>query len=169
MVDLSVPSRQADFGDMVGVSQQAVSELVSRGVLTDGASAGDWLRQYCANLREQAAGRGSSDLAIERARLAKEQADKIAMQNAQTRRELAPVVLMTEVLAKVGARVSGILDAIPGQVRRRVPSIPVHEIDAIAREIARARNMCAAIRLEDLDELDQDDSDPEPEPESEVV
>lgn len=138
---------------MVGISQPAVSELLSRGVLTDGATAGVWLREYCANLREVAAGRlasGDLDLATERARLAKEQADKIALQNAVTRKELAPVYLIEEVLAKAGSRVAGILDAIPGQVRRRIPGLPSTELDAIAGEIARARNIAAALSLKDL-------------------
>jgi len=140
---------------MVGVSQPAVSDLLSRGVLRSGDSAGVWLRAYCAHMREIAAGRlaaGDLDLATERARLAREQADKIAMQNAQSRRELAPVVMMTEVLAKAGTRAASILEAIPGQVRRRLPSMPATEIQVIEREIAKARNLCAAISLNDLDE-----------------
>lgn len=163
MLDLSSIVTQKQFGELVGISQPAVSDLLSRGVMTEGSVVGDWLLDYCLNLREQAAGRSASgdlDLATERARLAREQADKIAMQNAQTRRELAPVVLMTEVLAKAGTRVAGILDAIPGQVRRRLPTLPASEIESIAREIAKARNLCAAIRLEDLDQDEVDDDMP---------
>lgn len=164
MFDLTALSTQAEFGELVGISQPAVSGLLSRGVLTEGAVGGVWLREYCAHLREVAAGRlatGDLDLATERARLAKEQADKIAMQNAQARRELAPVVLITEVLAKAGTRVAGILEAIPGQVKRRLPDLPATEIEAIQREIAKARNVCAAIRLEDLDdEPAADEPDP---------
>ncbi len=164
MFDLTVQITQAQFGELVGISQPAVSDLLSRGVMTEGQPCGVWLKQYCGNLREVAAGRlasGDLDLATERARLAREQADKIAMQNAQTRRELAPVVMMTEVLAKAGARVAGILDAIPGQVRRRLPQLPAAEIENITREIAKARNLCAAIRLDDLDHVDQDETEQE--------
>lgn len=152
---------QAQFGELVGVSQPNVSALCSRGILTSGASAGIWLREYCGHLREIAAGReaaGDLDLASERARLAKEQADKVAMQNAERRGELAPTYLIEEVLAKAGAKVAGLLDAIPGQIRRRVPGLSAEDIKHIQREIAKARNLAAAICLEDLnDDADVDD------------
>lgn len=161
MIDLTQQVSQAAFGEVVGISQPAVSDLLARGVIAHGQTAGEWLKAYCANLREVAAGRLAGegyDLATERARLAREQADKIAMQNAQTRRELAPAYLIEEVLAKAGAKVAGILEAIPGQVRRRVPSLPASEIDAIEAEVVKARNIAAAISLDDLvateDEID---------------
>lgn len=133
-------------------------------------SLGGWVKAYCGHLREIAAGRlaaGDLDLAAERARLAKEQADRIGLQNAVTRRELAPVVLIEEVLAKAGARVAGILDAIPGQVRRRMPEISASELDAIAGEIAKARNIAAALSLDDLlaDETTQGANDESAAPE----
>lgn len=74
MIDLQARSTQAAFGSLVGISQPAVSDLVSRGILRDGESVGEWLKAYCGNLREQAAGRlasGDLDLATERAGLAR--------------------------------------------------------------------------------------------------
>lgn len=153
MIDESAPVTQQRFGEMVGISQPAVSDLLSRGVLMDGANAGDWLLSYCGNLREQAAGRaaaGDLDLATERAFLARAQRERIEMQNAVTRRELAPVILIEEVLAKAGSKVAGILDAIPGMIRRRVPTLSAAETDLIALEVARARNIAAAVSLDDL-------------------
>jgi terminase small subunit / prophage DNA-packing protein len=153
--DLNQPMTQTAFGELVGISQQAVSDLVSRGVLDIGAPAGVALRAYCAHLREQAAGRstgGTLNLAAERAELAREQKIKIALQNAVTRRELAPVGLIEEVLAKAGSRVAGILDAIPGAVKRRLPTLPAEEVKAIAQEIARVRNIAANVSLADLRE-----------------
>lgn len=126
---------------------------------------------YIRSLRDTAAGRataGDLDLATERARLAAAQADKVEMQNAQSREELAPVVYLTEVLAKAGARAAAILEAIPGQVRRRLPSLPATEIQAIQQEIAKARNLCAAVSLADLDAGDES-SIPASEPESETA
>lgn len=108
---------------------------------------------YIRELREQAAGRaaaGDLDLAKERAGLAKAQREKIEMQNAVTRRELAPVVLIEEVLAKAGAKVAGILDAIPGMLKRRCVGLTSDDIDMVAAEIARARNLAAAVSLDDL-------------------
>lgn len=161
-VDIHLTQQQ--LADLLGLTQQAISQIENDGVADRDMDLASWLRSYTRHLREIAAGRaaaGGLDLATERARLAKEQADKIAMQNAQARRELAPVVLITEVLAKAGTRVAGILEAIPGQVKRRLPDLPATEIEAIQREIAKARNVCAAIRLEDLDDepLDSDTPD----------
>lgn len=101
-------------------------------------------------------------MAAERAGLAKAQRERIEMQNAVTRRELAPVVLIEEVLAKAGSRVAGILDAIPGMIKRRVHSLTSGDIDLIAGEVARARNVAAAISLDDLlDEVQQEASEDE--------
>lgn len=153
---------QAAFGSLVGISQQAVGNLVGRGVLDTSAPALQVLQAYCSHLREQAAGRatnGDLDLASERAGLAKAQRERIEMQNAVTRGELAPVALIEEVLAKAGGRIAGILDAIPGGVRRRVPSMTSEEIKNIATEIARVRNIVAGMSLNDLRETSSDDGD----------
>lgn len=116
--------------------------------------------RYIRRLREQAAGRaaaGDLDLAGERARLAKEQADRVAMQNAVTRGELAPVQLIEEVLAKAGSRAAKILDTIPGTIRRREPSLSADTIATIAKDIAKVRNIAATVSLADLREDDQAD------------
>lgn len=162
MFDLTQQVSQSAFGELVGISQQAVSDLLSRGIIAQGDASACWLLAYCANLREVAAGRQAGegfDLPTERARLAREQADKIAMQNAQTRRELAPAYLIEEVLAKAGSKVAGILEAIPGQVKRRLPSLPASEIEAIQSEIVKARNIAAAVSLDDLDLNEPSDRD----------
>lgn len=167
MVNLMEQVKQSEFGEIIGISQQAVSDLQSRHVLSSGSCAGQWLLEYCGHIREIAAGRatiGDLDLASERARLAKEQADKIAMQNAERRGELAPVSAMEMVLAMVGAKVGKILDTIPGQVRRRVPGIGSEVIEAIATDIAKCRNMAASMTLASLtadDEADDESDDEE--------
>lgn len=171
MIDLKGKVSQADFGALVGISQPAVSGLITSGVLGRDDSGSEWLLSYCANLRERAAGRaaaGDLDLAGERARLAKEQADRVAMQNAVTRKELAPVHLIEEVLTRCGARCAAIFDAIPGAVRRRVPSLSADAIRLIQTEIARARNMAAAVSLEDLRDEDPDDGADVDEPSHEL-
>lgn len=169
MIDMDKQATQRQFADMIGVSESAVSGMVRDGVITSGQPVGSWLKDYCARLREQAAGRaatGDLDLAGERARLAKEQADKIAMQNAVTRLELAPVILIEEVLTKAASKISGVFDAIPGMVKRRVPNLRSEDIDLIAGEVAKARNIVAAMSLADINDDTESDSD---EPFSEVI
>lgn len=164
-VDQSVT--QAEFGSLIGVSQQAVSELLSRGVLTGGAPSGVWLREYCSHLREQAAvraGAGDLELAAERTLLAKAQtrstnelADKLAIANAVTRSELAPRHLMTEVLAKAGARIAGIFDGIVPKLLRCNTSLTLSDFEMIAAEISKARNAVTSLSLSTLDQ--EDDAD----------
>ena len=164
MSDLDRPMTQAAFGALVGVSQQAVGSLVGRGVLDGSMSGQQMLHAYCSHLRETAAGRSSGgdlDLVAERAMLAKVQRERIEMQNGVTRGELAPVVLIEEVLSKAGARIGGLFDAIPGAVKRRVPSLSSDEIGNIAKEIAKVRNIAASMSLADLREDEEDAALPE--------
>lgn len=161
MIDLNEKVTQSEFGSLVGISQPAVSQFVSSGVLSAEMTVGQMLIAYCAHLRETAAGRlasGDLDLAEQRARVAKEQADKLAMQNAITRKELAPVFLIEEVLAKAGARVAGIMDAIVPACRRLDPGLPAQVLEQISREVAKARNVAAKVSLEDLMEEEGDDA-----------
>ena len=147
---------QKEIAEHIDLSQPAVSGLMDRLGIDWKTSTIDEIRvAYIRHLREQAAGRAASgdlDLATERARLAKEQADKVAMQNAVTRGDLAPVVMIEEVLTKTAARIAGIFDAIPGLVRRRVPSLRAEEIELISAEIARIRNVVAGMSLSDLND-----------------
>jgi phage terminase Nu1 subunit (DNA packaging protein) len=145
---------QKTIADHLDLSQQAVSGLCADIGIDWRAVTLDEIRVlYIRRLREQAAGReaaGDLDLATERARLAKEQADKIAMQNAIARNELAPVDLIEEALAKAGTRAARILDTIPGLIKRREPSLSAETIKAIEKEIAKVRNIAASITLADL-------------------
>lgn len=158
-MDLGSPMTQESFGALVGVSQQAVSDLIAREVLARDDTAAAWLLAYCAHLREQAAGRaanGDMQLAAERARLAREQADRIAMLNAERRREIAPVAMLEVVLSKVGRRIAAILEALPIQLRRQSTAITNDDLALIEREIAKARNLAANIELK----WDEDEDGP---------
>lgn len=160
MPDLTQPLTQTEFGALVGISQPAASGLISRGVIDEFMTGQQALHAYCSHLREQAAGRattGKLNLADERAALAREQRIRVALENAVTLKELAPVGLLQEVLSMAGSRVAGILDGIPGAVRRRVPSLTAEEIGNISAEIARVRNIAASVSLADLRPPEEDE------------
>lgn len=148
--------RQHDIADHIDLSQQAVSEFLERSGIDYKQSTLDEIRiAYIRHLREMAAGRAASgdlDLATERALLAREQRLRIEMQNAVTRGELAPVALLEEVLTAAASKVAGVLDAIPGMIRRRVPLLTADDIDLIAGEVAKARNTVAVMSLADLED-----------------
>ncbi|KRB73455.1 terminase small subunit [Noviherbaspirillum sp. Root189] len=161
MIDLQGKVTQSAFGEMIGISQPAVSDLLSRGVIIADQPVGEWLKSYCLHLREQAAGRaaaGELDLAGERAALAKVQRERIEMQNAVTRKQLAPVNVIEEVLARVGRQIVGILEAIPVQLKRR-SSLTAEDLDFITRELVKARNLAANIELEDPADAQGPDED----------
>lgn len=143
MVDHEQVVTQADFGEMVGISQQAVSHLVRIGALPATASCGEMLRAYCHRLREVAAGRGADgdlDLAQERAALARAQREGIEMKNAVARKQYAPVTLLAMTLATASQAVAERLEQLPGLLRRSCPDLPEAARTQLMTVIASARN-----------------------------
>jgi len=162
IVDLDAKGTQAKFAQLVGITQPAVSGLIARGVLVANDNIGNWLLSYCGNLRETAAGRlGTSDLDLteERARLAAAQADKLELELAVTRAELAPVATIESVLVRAGGKVGAILDAVPQTLKRRLPHLTSSDLEQIQTEIAKARNAVAGLSLEDIEEDDSEEVD----------
>jgi phage terminase Nu1 subunit (DNA packaging protein) len=147
-VRMDQPATQAAFGAMVGITQQAVSDLQARGVIAAGQPLGVWLTAYCDHLREMAAGRDpDGQLATERTRLAREQADRLAMRNAVDRKDYAPVQLLEEVLASLARQVATQLDAVLPEVRRRFPYLTGEPIRFLEERLVSAREAAAAARF----------------------
>lgn len=144
MLDLSQPCTQAEFGDLVGISQQAVSEFVRVAALGPGVPAGQMLVAYCERLREMAAGRmseaGGLDLVQERAALAREQRIGYEIKNAVARKEFAPVALLAETLAAASEAVVERFDHLPGMLRKACPDLPEAARDQVMAAVAEARN-----------------------------
>jgi len=90
---------------------------------------------------------GLLDLEQERAREAKERTDKLAMENAERRGELAPVEVLRDAQANNCGQHAAIFDAIPAKIKRRVPRLTANELDLIRKEIAKARNLARKARL----------------------
>lgn len=159
-VDLAQVVSQQAFADLVGVSQPAVSDMMSRGVIAEGQPLGAWLLAYTSHLRELAAGRGSdNELANERARLAREQADSVAMKNARERKELAPVEVLEGVLAHTARQIATVLEGIQPKLRRACPDLTSANLQIITAELARARQLCAVVNLSALDENAEDEGE----------
>lgn len=159
--------KQMDVAAHLDLSDRSVREWEPKLGLPPDYTMADFRIAYIRRLREEAAGRatdGDLDLASERARLAAAQADKVEMQNAERRGELAPVAAMEMVLANVGTKVGKILDTIVPQIRRRVPGVTAEVAAALEADIAKCRNMAAGMTLASLNEPD-DDQEEEQEPE----
>ncbi len=146
MIDLQSHTTQAQFAMVVGVSQQAISALVTEGKLPfEGLLLGDVLQAYCQRLRDQAAGRmgaevGGLDLVQERAALAREQRLGIEIKNAVLRGEFAPIALLSEVLATASQSVVERFEQLPGQLKKACPELPEAARDQVMVTLAAARN-----------------------------
>jgi phage terminase Nu1 subunit (DNA packaging protein) len=145
MVDLSKPITQAAFGELVGVTQQAVSEFVRVAALGPGVSAGDMLVAYCERLREVAAGRmsqeaGGLDLVQERAALAREQRLGYEIKNEVARKTFAPIALLAETLALASQSVVEQFEQLPSALKKACPDLPEAARDQVMTVIAAARN-----------------------------
>lgn len=144
MVDLQRHITQAEFGELVGISQQAVSEFV-KGAALGPATAGEMLLAYCDRLREMAAGRasfetGGLDLVQERAALAREQRIGYEIKNAIARGTYAPITLLSEVLATANQAVVERFEQLPSMLRKACPDMPEAARDQVMQSIAAARN-----------------------------
>lgn len=174
-MDLSGAITQQQFGELIGVSQQAVSDLARRGVLAEGETAAEWLLAYCDHLREVAAGRGGEDginLVKERALLAREQRIAKAMQNAERRGELAPVAVLEQVLASTGAKIGKILATIKGEIRRRFPQLTSSDLAAVDAIVGKAMAQAAGLSLAALqaeEEAERGEGAEPTEPEAEAA
>jgi phage terminase Nu1 subunit (DNA packaging protein) len=154
---------QTEIAAHLDISDRRLRELLGEwGIDHKTASLSDIRTRYIRRLREEAAGRSSGgeyDLTSERARLAKEQADKVAMANAVTRDELAPRALLVMVLARTAPKVCSILEALPGALKRRVPMLDQSAIHLIEIEISKVRNEIASMKLSEVMPEGADDED----------
>jgi phage terminase Nu1 subunit (DNA packaging protein) len=157
-MDLDKPCNQTEFGDLVGISQQAVSELVARGVLGSGQLAQTWLHAYTRHLREQAAGRGSDgELAAKRAAESDTRNQLLQIKLRKARGEYAEVALIEQVLATIGAQISSRLEPLPARVKMLLPEISAERLKSIEAAITDARNLAVTASLAVLDHLDPDE------------
>lgn len=158
MTDLDQPCTQAQFGELIGVSQPAVSDMIAREVLTPGDSARRWLLAYCAHMREQAAGRGADgELAFQRSELARVSRERAEIKLALERRQYAPVAVIEQVLATVGRSIVGVLEPLHVNLHRQCPALTPEDLKLIQAEISRACDIAATASLAVLDAEDEAD------------
>jgi terminase small subunit / prophage DNA-packing protein len=150
-LNLEAKATQQTFATLVGVTRSAVVAAVSEGILTPGQSYKEWLLAYCKRLREMAAGRysaGDLDLTEERARLARAQSERIEMENAVKRGELAPIDTLRDAIIPAMTQISALMDAIPVKLKREAPHLTATDLEIVKREIANAMNLAAQVRYE---------------------
>lgn len=171
---LAAPISQAEFAQIVGISEARVSTLISEGVLVKGDNAHGWLLGYCERLRDMAAGRasvGGLDLVQERAALARSQREAQELKNAVTRGEFAPIGLLADVLGQAASAVVDRMDQVEGDLRKACPDLPEDARVVVLRTLANARNewirSTAKLVSDQVDGMteDQEDADDDRAPE----
>jgi phage terminase Nu1 subunit (DNA packaging protein) len=143
--DLYGKPTQSALARISGITEARVGQLHAAGVF-HGETLVDWLRCLCRRLGDEAGGR-AGELADERARLAAAQADRVEMENAVTRQELAPRAAMEAAIADGARQAVAILEGVPAQVKRASAGVKARELAIVKREIDKARAAIAAIRL----------------------
>ncbi|MCP3653589.1 MAG: hypothetical protein GY766_01640 [Herbaspirillum sp.] len=152
---------QHEVAKHLGISHKMVSDMVAMGQI-DKQPRGQYdldkcREQYISKLREQAAGRaaaGDLDLAEERARLAKEQADAKEMENATARGELVYIEEVATTIEKQFTKVRTKLLGIPTKVAPEAHACAtVKEVQAIIEQsIIEALNDLVGIDERDAEE-----------------
>lgn len=154
---LDTTSTQAEFGAIVGIGQSAVSDLLARGVIQPGQTAGQWLIDYCAHLREQAAGRGADgELAYQRGELARVSRERAEIKLALERKEYAPVALLEQVLATVGRSIAGVLEPLHVNLHKLCPALTPEDLKLIQLEVSKACDIAVTTSLAVLDVAEEE-------------
>jgi phage terminase Nu1 subunit (DNA packaging protein) len=130
------------LAEAMGVSRVLVTRLAGRGMPTSSVEeAQRWRRAHTIPRRGGAAApAGEHDLVSAKVRVLNEQHQEIALRNAKTRGELAPIGFLAEVLARVAVELGERLEFSAVQLRRTHPELPASAIHAVLGAFAEARN-----------------------------
>ena len=151
---------QSEFGQLVGITQQAVSDLMTRRVIGDGQTLGQWLLAYCSHLREVARARGAdTGLAHQRAKQARVSRERNELQLAKDRRRYAPVEVLSLVCAHIGQSVAAVLDGLPTAIDAACPGLTPAARDLIRTTVDKARLAASSVSLADFEDPFADESE----------
>lgn len=131
------------------LSERRIGQLADKGIVARvGRGKFDLLvstANYCRHLREVASGRGedSPDLTAERTRLAKEQADRIAIENERTRGQTLDAAEAANRWAAEMVKLRARLLAVPGQIGMALSHLTSHELQEIDRVVRDAMAVIA--------------------------
>ncbi len=154
--DLNRPGTHAQFAELIGVSRQAVGDMVGRGVLQQGDTLRQWTQAYCSHMRSIASGRGSdSELARQRAELTRINAERAQIKLSMESGESAPIEVLAAVLAYVGRNIAGHLEPLPGAIHKLCPEITPEALKQVQRAVSAACDVAASASLGMLDQDDE--------------
>lgn len=135
---------QQTLATVLNLSEGRISQLVKEGVIQRGDTIGEQIAAYCENLREVAGGRapseGGLDPGQEKAKLDREKRMGQRIKNLRDLGEWAAIGLLTKTLANASAALVSKLEALPGELFKKVPDLPFEAVEALREAIAQARN-----------------------------
>lgn len=143
IIDLSMMGTQSDLAELVGVSQPAISQLMTAGKIPAAGPLGELVRAYVQHMQTQAdlrQGAGVLDLVQERAALAKSQREGHEFRNAALRSEYAQTSLLNHVLGIVSESLKSSLDDLENTLPKRFPDLPIDGLRVVCDVISSARN-----------------------------
>lgn len=135
-------ANQKEVASHLDLSDRTVRELLQKGAIPRprgraGYNLDACRLAYIRHLREVAAGRqstdGKLDLTAERARESKERADKLALENAEKRRELIPAGAVVSTWARMVESTKSQIRAVPSQAKARIPSLRVKDVKVLQK------------------------------------
>lgn len=135
---------EAELADLLGITSRRIRDLTSDGIFPRRGAARygrrEAVRSYAAWLRKQASGKAPAnpELQAERLRFERERADKLAAQNAATRRDLLPASEVARTWSATLRDLRASMLAIPSRVGARLPHLTAHDLSEIDREIRDA-------------------------------
>ena len=174
IVDLLEPASPLLVARAIGVSRQAVQDMLKDGRLGVVETNWDLLKAVYNRLRATAAKRGvdsqDDENALnpqqEKALLDRSRREAQEIKNAVARGEFAPIELLTNTLASASVAVADQFDQLPNMVRKSCPDMKPGEVETVQRVINNARNAwvrgTAALVSESLDDdMGQDEGEGE--------
>lgn len=147
-MDLQAAPSPLAVARAVGVSRQAIQEMLRDGRLGEPKTNGELLKAYCDRLRATAQKRGASPAQDEdalnpqqeKALLDRSRREGQEIKNAVARGEYAPIELLTSTLAQASVAVVDRFDQLENMVRKSCPDMPATHLEVVKRVIANARN-----------------------------
>ncbi|MDB5886651.1 MAG: hypothetical protein JWR74_2822 [Polaromonas sp.] len=142
VIDLTLHGSQADLADLVGVTQPAISQLMTAGKIPASGTLGELVRAYVRHMQQQAdirQGSGLLDLVQERAALARTQREGHEIKNTALLGEYAPTPLLTDVMRVVSDSMTANLDQLERTLPVKLPGLPADALRVVHEVIASAR------------------------------
>lgn len=158
---LDEPITATAFGDLVGVTQQAISQRVKDGLLVPGQPLREWIRGYCTKLREEAAGRSGDDqqsLTRARTREAEASAELKQIQIAEKAGTLVPLAAVEPGLIAMITAARQELLALPDRLATELRALYGVEIDPslITERIHESlQHLASGLSADSVSDVDQ--------------